>query len=71
MFNQELGERVESLFASCAVFDSAALAAPAFVSAAVHEDWELRIEVGGSSLVVRQGSASDAPDYCSVTNAGA
>ena len=61
MFNQELGERVEQLFDKCAVFDSAALAAPAFVSAALHDDWEQRIEVGGSSLVVRHGSASD-PD---------
>jgi Trk K+ transport system NAD-binding subunit len=61
MFNHELGERVESLFENCAVFDSAALAAPAFVSAALHEDWEQRIEVGGSSLIVRHGSTSD-PD---------
>jgi hypothetical protein len=60
-FNQELGERVESLFQSCAVLDPAALAAPAFVSAALHDDWEQRIEVGGSSLVVRHSSASD-PD---------
>jgi Trk K+ transport system NAD-binding subunit len=61
MFNHELGERVEGLFENCAVFDSAALAAPAFVSAALHEDWEQRIEVGGSSLIVRHGSTSD-PD---------
>jgi hypothetical protein len=59
MFNQALGERVEQLFENCAVFDSAALAAPAFVSAALHEDWAQRIDLGGSSLIVRQGSASD------------
>jgi Trk K+ transport system NAD-binding subunit len=61
MFNQELGERVMQLFENCAVFDSAALAAPAFVSAALHDDWEQRIDVGGASFVVRQRSVSD-PD---------
>ena len=60
MFNQQLGRRVERLFHDCRVFDAAALAVPAFVSAALHHDWRQPLEVGGRRLVVRQGSAADA-----------
>ncbi len=59
MFNQELGRRVEQLFRDCRVFDAAALAAPAFVAAALHHDWRQRLEVDGRVLVVRQASAGD------------
>jgi Trk K+ transport system NAD-binding subunit len=59
MFNPELGAHVQRLFADCRVFDAAALVAPAFVSAALHEDWEERIEVAGRTLVVRQGAVGD------------
>jgi Trk K+ transport system NAD-binding subunit len=60
MFNRELGRRVEALFEDCQVFDSAALAVPAFVSAALLQDWQQRVEVAGRTLAVRR-AASDAP----------
>jgi TrkA-N domain len=59
LFNQELGRRVQELFRDCQVFDAAALAVPAFVSAALQRDWQQRIEVGGRTLVVRRGSATE------------
>lgn len=59
MFNQQLGRRVERLFPDRRVFDAAALAVPAFVSAALHHDWRQPLEVAGRRLVVRQASAAD------------
>jgi Trk K+ transport system NAD-binding subunit len=59
MFNRELGRRVEGLFEDCQVFDSAALAVPAFVSAALLQDWQQRVEVAGRTLVVRRAGASE------------
>jgi Trk K+ transport system NAD-binding subunit len=59
MFNRELGRRVQELFEDCQVFDSAALAVPAFVSAALLQDWQQRVEVGGRTLVVRQAAPAD------------
>jgi Trk K+ transport system NAD-binding subunit len=59
MFNRELGRRVQELFEDCQVFDSAALAVPAFVSAALLQDWQQRVEVEGRTLVVRRAGAGD------------
>ena len=59
MFNQELGRRVRQLFEDCQVFDSASLAVPAFVSAALLQDWQQRVEVAGRTLVVRRAAATD------------
>jgi Trk K+ transport system NAD-binding subunit len=59
MFNRELGRRVEALFEDCQVFDSAALAVPAFVSAALLQDWQQRVEVAGRTLVVQRAAATD------------
>jgi len=59
MFNRELGRRVEALFEDCQVFDSAALAVPAFVSAALLQDWQQRVEMAGQTLVVRRAAATD------------
>src|SRR5918993_170874 len=59
MFNRELGRRVEALFEDCQVFDSAALAVPAFVSAALLQDWQQRVEVDDRTLVVRQAVATE------------
>ena len=59
MFNRELGRRVQELFEDCQVFDSAALAVPAFVSAALLQDWQQRVEVDGRTLVVRRAGAGD------------
>jgi Trk K+ transport system NAD-binding subunit len=59
MFNQELARRVELLFRDCQVLDAAAVAAPAFVSAALHRDRQQRVRVDGRALVVRPASASE------------
>ena len=59
MFNRELGRRVQELFEDCQVFDSAALAVPAFVSAALLQDWQQRVEVDGRTLVVRRAAATE------------
>ena len=59
MFNRELGRRVQELFEDCQVFDSAALAVPAFVSAALLQDWQQRVEVDGRTLVVRHAAATE------------
>jgi Trk K+ transport system NAD-binding subunit len=59
MFNQELGRRVHLLFRDCQVLDAAAMAVPAFVSAALHRDREQRMRVNGRPLVVRRGSAGE------------
>lgn len=59
MFNMELGNRVQRLFRDCVVLSDSAIAAPAFVSAALHEGWEQRFEVAGRVIVVRQGSGSE------------
>ena len=59
MFNRELGRRVQELFEDCQVFDSAALAVPAFVSAALLHDWQQRVEVDGHTLAVRRAAPGD------------
>ncbi|HWD44599.1 MAG TPA: NAD-binding protein [Actinomycetota bacterium] len=59
MFNQELGRRVGQLFEDCQVFDSASLAVPAFVSAALLQDWQQRVEVAGRTLEVRRAAATE------------
>ena len=59
MFNQEVGRRAEELFHDCQVFDSAALAVPAFVSAALLQDWQQQVRVDGRTLVVRRAAAAD------------
>ena len=66
MFNQELGRRVRQLFEDCQVFDSASLAVPAFVSAALLQDWQQRIEVAGRTLVVRRAAATELLPLASV-----
>jgi Trk K+ transport system NAD-binding subunit len=57
MFSRELGRRVQELFEDCQVFDSAALAVPAFVSAALLQDWQQRVEVDRRTLEVRPAVA--------------
>jgi Trk K+ transport system NAD-binding subunit len=60
LFNQELGRRVQALFRDCIVLSSSAIAAPAFVSAALHQDGERRIEVAGRLLALRPGTPGGA-----------
>jgi Trk K+ transport system NAD-binding subunit len=59
MFNRELGRRVQELFEDCQVFDSAGLAVPAFVAAALLQDWQQRVEVDGRTLVVRKAAVGE------------
>jgi Trk K+ transport system NAD-binding subunit len=55
MFDIELGEQVRALIQKCEVLSSSAIAAPAFIAAALHLDWEQKIDVAGHSLIVRAG----------------
>ena len=41
------------------MFDSAALAVPAFVAAALLQDWQQKVRVDGRTLVVRRAAATD------------
>src|SRR5438876_230262 len=43
MFNQEFGERVQEIIDQCTIVSSAAIAAPAFVAAALYDDPDRRI----------------------------
>ena len=61
MFNPELGESIASLLHDCKVLSSSSIAAPAFVEAAVQEQFEQRLEVGGKVLVLRR-ARPDEPD---------
>jgi len=59
IFNQEFGGRLEVLFHDCAVLSSSAIAAPAFVTAALLQTWEQEIQLAGKTLRVRQTSSQD------------
>jgi Trk K+ transport system NAD-binding subunit len=59
-FNLEFGHKIEALFHDCAALSSSAIAAPAFVAAALRRNWNQEIQVDGQVLVVRRGSASEA-----------
>jgi Trk K+ transport system NAD-binding subunit len=56
MFDIELGQQVRTLLHKCEVLSSSAIAAPAFIAAALHLDWEQRIDVAGHSVIVRSGT---------------
>jgi voltage-gated potassium channel Kch len=58
MFDIELGQQVRPLLPRSEVLSSSIIAAPAFIAAALHLDWEQRIDVAGRSLVVRAGKGS-------------
>ena len=53
IFNQEFGQRLEALFTDCEVLSASAIAAPAFVAAALRQDWQQEVTVGGRTLRVR------------------
>lgn len=59
IFNQDFGGRLEILFHDCAVLSSSAIAAPAFVTAALHQRWEQEIKLAGRTLRVREASSRD------------
>ncbi|HST04704.1 MAG TPA: NAD-binding protein [Chloroflexia bacterium] len=59
IFNQDFGRRLEALFHNCEVLSSSAIAAPAFVSAALLQSWEQEISLGGKTLRVRNAQKDD------------
>jgi len=59
LFNPDLGAQISSLLQDCAVLSSSAIAAPAFVEAALQERFEQRVEVGDRVLVLRRGRVDD------------
>lgn len=61
LFNRDLGQDLAALFRDCTVLSASALAAPTFVAAALHENWEGRIEVAGRALTLYEVSAGAPP----------
>ncbi|HEY8759967.1 MAG TPA: NAD-binding protein [Candidatus Dormibacteraeota bacterium] len=59
IFNPGLGAQISGLLQDCAVLSSSAIAAPAFVEAALQERFEQRVEVGDRVLVLRRGRTDD------------
>ncbi len=59
IFNPDLGSQISSLLRDCSVLSSSAIAAPAFVEAALQERFEQRVEVGDRVLVLRRGPVND------------
>ena len=59
IFNQDFGSRLQALFHDCAVLSSSAIAAPAFVTAALHQSWEQEIELAGKTMRVRETSSRE------------
>jgi Trk K+ transport system NAD-binding subunit len=69
IFNPGLGAQISSLLQDCAVLSSSAIAAPAFVEAALQERFEQRVEVGDRVLVLRRGRTDDPQVLLSVAGA--
>jgi Trk K+ transport system NAD-binding subunit len=59
LFNPDLGAQISSLLQDCAVLSSSAIAAPAFVEAALQERFEQRVEVADRVLVLRRGRVDE------------
>jgi Trk K+ transport system NAD-binding subunit len=59
IFNQEFGGRLEQLFNDCVVLSSSAIAAPAFVTAALLQSWEQEFQLAGKTLRVRETSSRE------------
>ena len=60
LFNRDLGQDLAALFRDCAVLSASALAAPTLVAAALHDDWEGRIEVADRALTLHEVAAGGA-----------
>jgi len=59
IFNQDFGGRLQALFRDCVVLSSSAIAAPAFVTAALQQNWEQEIRLAGKTLRVREASSQE------------
>jgi Trk K+ transport system NAD-binding subunit len=57
--SQDLGDRVQGLFPDCRALSRTAIAAPAFVSAALHHSWEQRVEIAGRVLTIEEADAGE------------
>ena len=70
MFNSGLGYGVRSLFADCAVLSDAAMAAPAFVAAALGEVAPTHVRLAGRTLyVTRRADVNPEHVVCALTAA--
>jgi Trk K+ transport system NAD-binding subunit len=70
MVNTALGQGVRKLFASCAVLSDAAMAAPAFVAAALGEVAPTHFRHAGRTLyVARRADVPEKAVICALTNA--
>src|SRR5205814_7745542 len=59
IFNQEFGGRLQALFQDSAVLSSSAIAAPTFVTAALHQNWEQELQIAARTLPLRQPSSQE------------
>lgn len=59
MFRLELGERIEGNVPNLLTLSNSRLAAPAFVGAALSDDWRQRVEVRDHELVLDRGRSAD------------
>ncbi len=72
MFNQSLGERIAALLGNCAVLSESAIAAPAFVTAALGADAQRLIELPGRELwLAARDEVAPEDVACGVAVAGA
>ena len=62
IFNTGLGGRIRTFFADCAVLSESAMAAPAFVAAALGEPAPTHIRLSGRTLYVARGEDVSAAD---------
>jgi Trk K+ transport system NAD-binding subunit len=60
IFNTSLGERIRTFFADCAVLSESAMAAPAFVAAALGEPAPSHVRLSGRTLYVARRQDVDA-----------
>jgi Trk K+ transport system NAD-binding subunit len=71
MFNYSLGERISALLNNCAVLSAAAIAAPAFVAAALDETNSAPITIGDRTLVsTRRADAGGRDVICGLAVMG-
>jgi Trk K+ transport system NAD-binding subunit len=72
MFNLSLGLGIRTLFSNCAVISDAAMAAPAFVAAALEEAAPVQVRLPGHVLhVAQRGSVPPASVVCGLAATGA
>lgn len=61
LFNEDLGERIKTLFEDCVILSQSSIAAPFFAAAALGEVDGERVALGGHALLVRRTEADAEP----------